>query len=267
MKKKLLITLSLLGLFSIGGCTSAYTGMDGNNMYTNTHLDVAVVPGQGLVPFRSESTFTEIDTNANLGARAHVNYAIYGNPGNGPVTQHGHVLFTTFSDTRKYVFQPETFGRTTDLAVEVKKINDREWRVHTLYEDGNSDWFSKVWRENGRETPKTWIGKRFTRTFNTSTRVVAEYREPLPECARIEKVNTGIVFLNSEGLSVPTEECRREVDAILERADNAFDLVKASDIEITGKVPANILTNMPKSAMDGTRYIGTAILNDSIMLN
>lgn len=263
MQKKLFITLVLICLPVLGGCSTAYTGLDGNNMYTNTNLDVAVIPEDGLVPFRSASTAIDIETTSNVGARTYLDYAIYGDPGDGPVTRHGHVIFATFSDKNRYAFQPQTFARANELDLETQEINGRDWRVHTLYEDGESDWFSKVWRENGRETPEIWIGKRYSRTFNQTSRVIVEYREPLPACAKIEKTKI-LSFLDTRGLSVGTEECRREVDAVFERADQAFTIGRASELELTGEVPENIITKKTLPAMDGARYIGTAIYNDPI---
>ena len=257
MKHRFYLCLCVLCALCLCACTAAYSGLDGNIMYTNTNPDVAVVPKTGLLPLQSGTFYTNLESDSNLKPRLRVHYVVYGDKGEGPVKRHAHVMITDILDRYQFNFVPQTFSGRNELSLSGTKIEGRGWSEHVRYEGFEGDWFTRWWTLNDRRAPQTWIGKRWSRDEDPVTRIVVEYREPLPECASIQERQIMFIFSNIR-IDTPTMECKEEVDAVFKRADEAFSIQRSSRMKLGTAAPANVLTQFPKGAMDTARHIGTA---------
>ncbi|MDR2503883.1 MAG: DUF4851 domain-containing protein [Deltaproteobacteria bacterium] len=256
MKTLSLLCLSLFALVGAGGCV-AYTGLDKNIMYTNTRLDVAVIPEEGFTPLQSGTMYLDLETDTNLGARTRAHYVIYGDTEEGPVKRHGHVIFVDILNSNQFQFVPETFSDRNDMNLRTVKIEGRSWNEHARFEEYEGDWITRWWTVNGRKSPQLWIGKRWSRNEDPFNRIIVEYREPLPGCARIKDKQLLDIFQGT-AIDYPNDECKSEVNAVFERADKAFSIKRSSKMNLGQDAPANILNEFPTGGMDANRHIGKA---------
>lgn len=258
--------LGALALFMLGACSAAYTGLDGDTMHTNTLPDVAVTPLNGMRPLYSGSMNVDMEAMDShmIGLSASLDYAIYGDAEPGPVKRYGHVIFAELSDRTGYMFSPESFARDKDFNMRGVVLDGRSWVEHQLFYDENEkDWFARAMILNNRPAPKVWIGKRWTRTEHSALRIVVEYREPLPECAGIQE-KTAFVIFNETVIDVATPACKKEVEAVFARADQAFKIQRSRRQNLGYNPPANILTELPsRSRFNANLLIGPAKLHDS----
>jgi hypothetical protein len=251
---RLLLPVTCLLAFVAGGCSSAYTGLSGNTMYSDGIADIAIAPVNGMGPVAHGSYVGNMPSDSINDPSARVRYAIYGDTGSQSVKRHAHVIFTELTDKASFVIMPETFAGPTDLDLSSVKLDRRDWKVHTFYERRQGDWFTEFWDVNGYLTPEVWLGKRWTRLPDSGTRVVAEYREPLPACAAILD-KTSVIF-NNVTIDMATPECRREVSAVLERADRAFSMRRPATINTNQPAPSEALSLKPDRDIDLKRYVG-----------
>lgn len=140
-----------------------------------------------------------------------MDYAVYGQNESGTVTRHAHALFTKPSSDNRWVFLPESYPAPGGLAIGSKGINGYTWTTQVIRVPGENDWFSAMWRTSGYATPEVWIARRFSASPDRSLRIVAEYREPWPEC--LDPDVKDLVFAR--------EECLGE---FMRRSDAAFSL-------------------------------------------
>jgi hypothetical protein len=221
----------LLGLLLMGGCSGPYKGFQGETMYTGQTPLLMITPSPPLKVVSSGNTWARVDTDTNLKATASVDYAIYGEPdAKGLVRQSGHALVASFSTVDAgWDFAPESFARSNEVYLGAIKINGLEWVEHLLYENSEGDWVSNMWLNNGREVPERWIAKRWSRTYFGATRVVVEYREPMPECV---EVRYGAKLLGrGSTFSGATSECGSLIKDFEERADRSFEILSSRGLE------------------------------------
>lgn len=254
--RPLLPVICLLTLLACG-CAAANKGLSGNTMYGDGLADTAVTPINGMVPVASGSYLGSFPSDNIVNPPARISYAIYGDISNQSVKRHAHVVFAEMTTKSNYLIMPETFTRANEIALRNVKIDRRDWTEHTFYEKRQGDWFTEYWDINGYVTPQVWFGKRWSRTYDDAGRVVVEYREPLPECARINDGSV-LVIMSNVMIDMPTPECRREVEAILERADQAFSMRRPATVNTSMPVPAQVLTVTPDREMDLERHVGHA---------
>lgn len=254
--RPLLPVICLLA-FVAGGCSSAYTGLTGSTMYSDGLADVAITPVNGMEPVVSGYYLGKMPSDNVTDPAAKVRYVIYGDIASQSVKRHGHIIFAELTDKAHYIIMPETFAGPNELGLRTVKLDRRDWVEHVFYEPRPGDWFTEFWDINGYITPQTWLGKRWTRRYDEASRVVVEYREPLPSCATVQDKKVAVV-LNNVTIDMPTPECRREVEAVLERADHAFSMRRPATISTNAPAPADVLPALPDRDIDLERYVGTS---------
>lgn len=251
----------LLGLLLLGGCGGNYKGFHGDAMYTGAVPQLIITPAPPLKPLGAGSVWAGVNTDTNLRATANLDYVIYGDPAEtGPVRRHGHVFVAGFSSIDSgWDFVPESFPRSNEVSLETVRINGQDWTEHLMYVDGAGDWPSAVWEANGRPTPERWIAKRWSRTYFSTTRVVVEYREPMPDCVDLRYgtrlLGGGVAF------SGATSDCGGLIRDFQKRADQAFTIMSARGAErvaLTGLNAGGALLERPQSRPDMAKLVGTA---------
>lgn len=194
------------------GCAGAMSGVTGSTLTRTGYPRVSVMAN---APFELKGhgrQWVSIPTEY-LGTKPSgtMDYAVYGQNEDGVVTRHAHALFAQPSDERAWYFKPESYPAPGGLSIGRNVINGYAWTDQIIRVDGETDWFSAMWRESGYTTPQLWIARRFSATPDRTLRVVAEYRESWPEC--LDRDVKDLVFAR--------EEC---LGGFLERSAAAFTL-------------------------------------------
>lgn len=252
--------------FVTGGCSSAYVGLSGNTMYSEGLADMAITPVSGLEAMAHGSYMSTIptsDSSNNAGVK--IRYAVYGDPHSGQVVKrHAHVIFAELIDKNRYELMAETFASPNEINLRKTTLDRRNWTEHTFFEMRQGDWFTELWDMNGYITPQVWFGKRWSRSYDMSSRIVVEYREPLPSCAKMQDEKLLGVFNNAK-IDTDSPECRREIEAILQRADQAFSMRRPATISTSAPAPAEVFSLKPDRNMDLKRYVGEAVFMSKAM--
>lgn len=254
--RPLLPVVCLLAL-AAGGCASTYTGLAGATMYSDGLADMAVSPVNGMVPVAAGSYVGSFPSDSVINPSARINYAIYGDLDGQTVRRSAHVIFADLTVKNKYVIMPETFRAANEIQLRRIKLDRRDWVEHTFYERRQGDWFTEFWDINGYVTPQVWLGKRWSRTYDQTGRVVVEYREPLPACAKVNDPDL-VIIMSNVAIDAPTPECRREVEDVFARADQAFSMRRPATVNTGVAAPAPALSLQPERQFDLGRYVGRA---------
>lgn len=263
MKRILGPRLLVFGLLVfLSGCGAAYTGLSGNTMYNNGLADTAITPISGLEAVAAESYFGTMPSNGTLDPSIRVRYAIFGDTGGQSVKRHAHIIFAELTDKNRWEMAAETFAASNEMSLNGVKIDRRPWTEHIFFERREGDWFTEFWDINGYLTPKAWLGKRWSRSYDMSSRIVVEYREPMPDCVRIPDPKKAAIIFSGTKLDIESPECRREVEAVLERADQAFSMRRPANVNVSAPAPAEALSVKPERKMDLKRYVGEAVYTD-----
>lgn len=206
-----------LALAQLAGCVAgAVSGVSGTSLVRTGYprLNIAVNEPLVLQGYGRQWVSLPSEFLGNLPSGT-MDYAVYGEmaggDAGGPVTRHAHAFVVRPNDDIRWRFRLESFKPYGGLSFGKQEINGYRWTVQLLRVDGETDWFSAMWRESGRETPPVWLARRFSATPEKSIRVVAEYREPWPEC--LDPEITELTFVRKECL-----------EGFLARADEAFVL-------------------------------------------
>ncbi|SBV97548.1 exported hypothetical protein [uncultured delta proteobacterium] len=210
----LALAVACLCLF---GCAAAFNGISGSTLVRTDYPRLTVGANPPLILQGYGRQWVSLPTDyLGLEPSGIMDFAVYGDEGGngsgeGAITRHAHAFVVTPSDDRRWYFRPESNKPFGGLALGRKDIGGYSWTVQVLRVDGEKDWFSAMWRASGRETPPLWLARRFSATPDRAVRVVAEYREPWPECLDPEAAD--LVFARKECL-----------EGFFARSDAAFSL-------------------------------------------
>ena len=207
----LMLTLFLLAL-PLSGCISAISGVSGTALIHTAFPRLTVTANPPLALQGYGRQWVSLPTDIlGMDPSGIMDYAVYGEAHEGPITRHAHAMVVRPSNTSMWYFQPESYGVPGAVASGRKIFDGHTWTTHVLRVESATDWFSSMWTASGRDTPEFWIARRFSETPERATRVVAEYREPWPECLDPEVKD--LLFVRKSCL-----------EGFFERADAAFTL-------------------------------------------
>ncbi len=227
----LAVWIALAALLS--GCVPSMSGISGSSLARTRYprLTISANPPLAMQAYGRQwvslpSTYLGTEPTGEM------DYIVYGDGGEGPVIRHAHALVVRPSNDMAWYFQPESSKGPGALAMGNAEVNGYRWTTQILRVDGETDWFSAMWRESGREVPALWIARRFSATPQRATRVVAEYREPWPECLDPEAKD--LVFVRKSCL-----------EGFLERSDAAFLLDMQAPETIEAPSGPSVLAKPP----------------------
>lgn len=254
MRTRLARLLCIVLLSGLCGCagtfTGAYSGVSGDALIRTDYPRVSIAANPPLTLKAYGRQWTTVPSQIfGADTTSIMDYAVYGVGDSGPVLRHAHAFFVSPVNDREWRFQPEGHKAPGGLSIQDVKINGRQWTAHIIRVDGEKDWFSAMWRESGRPTPETWIARRFSATPERAVRVVAEYREPWPEC----------LDPDAKDLTFVRESCLRP---FLDRADAAFTL-DLFDAARQGPPNAPSILAKPRSGPDMGKLAGE-LIEDSV---
>lgn len=196
-------------------CSPALHGVSGSAVVTTSYPGAALTANAPLTLQGWGSRWVAVASESPLeNPTSSMDFAMYSPTGEGPVTQHAHVLAARLYDGDLWRFDLENSLSAGAFNYSQFTGNDgRTWTMQLMAVPSAEDWFSAIWLENGRQVPETWLTARYTATPDTDLRLAAEYREPWPHC-----LDPDIVQTPANYAFVP-RDCLKD---FLDRAHNAF---------------------------------------------
>ena len=242
-------------LLLFGGCAGltapAVTGVSGNTLFSTGFAKVAFSANAPLEMQGHGSLWVSLYAQDSLSNHPEGNfaYAVYADTPSGPVTRQAHTIILQISDDIHWSFQLNGFVWPTPLGQGQVDVNGTNWTTRIMRVPSEGDWFSAMWVENGRTVPAFWLAKRFSATPQGGTRMVAEYREPWPDCLPPDL--TELAFAPAECLK-----------GYMDRADAAFTL----DSPIPGQASAKASgLKLPPSMLPDTRKLAGEVRRNFMM--
>ena len=204
------------------GCTPVRQGATNHSLYSTGQPSVEVRFTPPFTLAASGRISAPAASDVNVDPIANTLYALFGDGGQGPVTRHAHSMISYMPST-SWRWGMETWPLPYTLHMSKKTASGQFWTVQMLPVAAFGDWPSEFWQANGRETPQFWLAKRWSATPDWDTRIVAEYREPAPECMR-EALIPLEDNLRGKEVSLPDSLelwrlCRKEIQDFSDRAD------------------------------------------------
>jgi hypothetical protein len=183
-------------------------------------------------------------------------FALFAEGDSGPVTRHVHSMFSELP-MFAWRWEKETWSKSESLLYTTLRAGGKNWTIQIFPIIAEDDWFSILWRNNGRQVPEFWLAKRWSSTPQDEMRLLAEYREPLPLC--LQEAFADLPRINGKATLPKGKEnqqlCRRDMEAFSARADAAVALDKAYATSTRALSPRAVL---PQSAPDMGRLVGRA---------
>lgn len=202
MRVKQLFILALLisSLCACAAATERYRLSQplGPGPFSELMLELQSDPAaKGMVLAAQDRTNALVDNETSWSA-VDFSFSLFGNPiasetnGTTPgehsgdsdlVSRYFHMAQGFFSSGSMTRFAVGNRNERTDLSLQTLR-RDGLWGVERVrFVNSDGDWFSQLWRDQGRTVPEQWIAKRYTFTLvNRTDRFVYEYREPYPDC-------------------------------------------------------------------------------------
>jgi hypothetical protein len=253
--------------FMLGGCIPNRVGVFGGTMFSGGLPALAVTPAPQLTPMAFGTLGGSLETDTPLTAHARVDYAVFGDvePAESGqkaamVKAHGHTMVTEISNQYAWEFDVESNASHSEVYLKTVKFNGQEWTEHLLFADSEGDWFSELWQNNGRIVPERWIGKRWSRDYQSYYRVLVEYREPMPACVEVTS-NEGQSYSVHAIFNTNTQECRNTLQDFEVRAEQAFNVQNLRSVENSvepGSALVSVLGRLPEKSPNMKKLVGTA---------
>lgn len=255
-----LFLLCLAAVALTAGCAPRRQGASAQQFYASglANFSISVAPpltlsgsGRLLCPVPSDVTFNPNATFA---------YAVFGESKEGPVVRHVHTVFSELP-RQSWRWEKETWALAQAVSYEKLRRGGKYWTVQMLPVVSEGDWFSALWRENGRQTPEFWLAKRWSATPEEHMRVLAEYREPAPACMQrrlqqsLEADARNAIPLRGKALRAG---CVDELEAFSARADQAILLETMAAASSGQPTELPQLTQRPTARPDMGSLVGKA---------
>ena len=251
------VALALLVIICcLPGCTPRKQGATSQSFYASGRANFSISVTPPLTLAATGSLSATVPSDASMPPSGRFRYAVFSGEGDGPVLTHAHTIFSELprDDWR---FELETWAAPEVMSYSKARMAGKYWTVRMMTVFSSRDWFSDLWRQNGREIPEFWLAKRWSATPERNMRIVAEYREPAPLC--LQKALAAAPLDDRNAPPVRGKElwrnCDREIDEFSVRADAAFNFDRAGELPAQGVATA---TARPASSPDMGRLVGRA---------
>ncbi len=239
--------LLVSSLAVLAACAPLQTGVTGNTLTTNKTPTVSVTAeppmtlaghGRLWVPAGSDEM--------GIAPLASFDYAIYADTNSGPVPRFAYAAIVRLSDDNNWYFEPQSWKLPGSFSLNSDPGPiGLAWTTQLLSVPGAGDWATEVWKANKRQTPETWLAKRWIASMDDDLRVLMEYREPWPQCLHAYDHDTPLIG-GKEG------DCLRQFNA---RADKVFHVSgEPADLNAASVPPAGLV--MPSTTPDTERLVG-----------
>lgn len=258
------VALFIILLMFCAGCAPRQTGATNNGFYASglANCSIQVAPPLSLAATGAFSAPVVSDVNVRPGGS--LRYAVFTDDNDGPVLRHAHAAICELGQYA-WRWEKETWALPEAVYYGKEQMGGKYWTVQILPISAQKDWFSALWRENGRQTPEFWIAKRWSSTPEDHIRIVAEYREAAPDCMLERLKEAGARPMGAPSLKGKTllRDCAEALKDFSLRADAVFTLDRmnqpapAPAEALRGNLPAR-----PGAAPDMPRLFGRAEMID-----
>lgn len=218
----------LVFLFAmVTGCTPVQRAATDHSFYSTGQPNIEFRMTPPLTLAANDRVPANVPSDTNLLPSAYNTYAIFGEGEEGPITRHVHSLISSLP-SNSWRWRMETWPQSSSLRLSKRRAAGQFWTVHMFPIAAEGDWFTEFWRQNGRETPRFWLSKRWSATPYYDVRILAEYREPAPKCME-EALLPLEAIVKKEEVSPPGSMelwflCRKEIEDFSARADASVSL-------------------------------------------
>ncbi len=248
MLSYLRLTFLIAILAFAAACSPIRTGVTGNTLTSNAAPAVSVTANPPLtMAGHGRLWITPEGDVMGSTALASFDYAIYADTASGPVPRFAYAAIARLTDRDNWHFEPQSWKQAGALSMHRAEIAPvgLAWTAQTLLVPSANDWPSDVWRTNKRDVPETWLVKRWIASLDDDMRLVAEYREALPQC--LEAVSPDLVLMSGK-----ESDC---LSAFNQRAEKVFSVrPEATDLN-AAPAPASNLA-LPASAPNTANLMG-----------
>ncbi|MDL2316934.1 DUF4851 domain-containing protein [Desulfovibrio sp. OttesenSCG-928-A18] len=251
-----MLLAALLLLTAISACSPRQKGSAAQNFYVSglANIEVTVNPPLSLVA-NGDQTVT-VPTESSTQPGASFTYAVFSDSDKGPVNKHVHAIFSELPRAL-WEWKLETWALPEAFFYDRQRMAGKSWTMQILPVIADQDWFSALYRENGRETPEFWLAKRWSATPRDEMRMAIEYREPAPQC-----MHAALRAFAEQGKEAAPGKgreflrgCDDEVNAFVMRADSALQLDRLAGIPAQ---PMQLMRVLPKIPVNVDKLLGTA---------
>lgn len=257
-----LLALLGMGLLCSSACAPRQAGATHDSLYTSGRADFTIRVAPPLSLAATGAFGASVASDVNITPWGRFRYAVFTDDGTGPVRRHAHAAVCELNKL-SWRWEKETWALPEAFFYAKEQRGGKYWTIQMLPVTAKKDWFSALWRENGRETPEYWIAKRWSSTPEDDIRIVAEYREPAPECMLERLREADAQPMGAPALKGKTllRGCDGAVEAFSRRADAVFSLDVMNKTEPAGG-PVTTQTARPKNSPNMPKLMGRAELVD-----
>jgi hypothetical protein len=221
-------------------------------------FSLSVAPPLLLVS--SGKSTENVPADVMLGPQARFVYALFGEPGDDPVSRHAHTIFSELPASA-WQWEKETWGYPETIVYSSLTTGGKFWTIQILPVISSRDWFSALWTENGRATPEFWLAKRWSATPEKDLRVIAEYREPAPACMQ-KRLRDSLLADDKNSFPLRGHSlrsgCEDAIDAFSSRADEVVTLEEMGAAPSGAQRVQARLTRLPAVRLHMGKLVGKA---------
>ncbi len=255
--KKILLLSAMISFGLLSACTPRQVGVTRDSLYSSNAPDMSITANAPYKVVGYGKKWPQVKSDI-LGVTpvAAFEYAVFSDSESGPVRSYVQAATVTMQSPDAWYFAPESFPGTTSFGLSKSQINGDTWTEQLMVVDAPQDWFTQLFAASGRQVPQVWLAKRWSTTPDDYIRVVAEYREPLPDCLLplLQRDESGALRLNKDMPAVAVN-CGKTLEEFSARAAKAVKFGSFADVAPGGTVP-NLLTNMPENAPNVRKLAG-----------
>jgi hypothetical protein len=253
------LSLCVVATFCLS-CAPRQEGVSENSFFAGglANFSLSVAPPLGITS--SGRLSANVPSDSIIAPMARLAFALFGEPGDGPVVRHVHTLFSELP-TGSWQWEKETWALPQTIAYSKITTGGNFWTTQILPVISAGDWFSALWAENGRTAPEFWLAKRWSATPEREMRVVAEYREPAPACMR-QRLNDSLLADDRNSIPLRGKNlrsgCEDEIDAFSVRADAAVRLESMGPAPSGAQSVRALQSRLPAGRPDMAKLVGKA---------
>ena len=247
--------------FWASGCAPRRIAASSQSFYGSGLADFSIDVAPPLTLATSGRLTAQAPSDDNiLPANATLAFSVFTDSESGPVDRHAHILF---SELPRYSWrwEMETWARHDSLLYTGMRAGGKNWTIQIFPVTADADWFSSLWRKNGRQVPDFWLAKRWSSTPEDEMRLLAEYREPAPACMRERLAEAAAADRNAPPLEGKDlrRGCDREIEEFSSRADGVFNMEK---LQSAPAAPVARTLALPEERMNMRKLVGKAEIVD-----
>ena len=258
-----LFALILLIVALFCGCVPRQKGAATQGFYATGWGAFSVGANPPLTLASTGTLLGTVPSNANLHPMATFTYALFADPGTGPVMHHVHAIFSELPQSA-WRWEMETWARPESLSYEQRSAGGRFWTIQILPVTARGDWFTALWQKNNRDTPDFWLAKRWSARPEDEIRIVLEYREPAPLCMQERLITADTARRTDRNAPMLRGRdlrpgCEHAIEEFSRRAEAAVNLNGLADLP---EKPVQQLTAQPNFSPDMGRLVGRAEITE-----